>query len=231
MIISIHIPKTAGRSWRAQLESEFGSRLLLDKEFEKIDSIETYKEIFETNTPRADERKEALKAELNASRDELMRDYDVIHGHFVADKYMDIFPTTQFVAIFRDPYQQMVSAYYYIQREAGELFQKYNPTLLQFIELLSSMQAPFLGSIAIEELAMVGLTEEYERSVALFEAIFGKKISHEFKRVNTNPDRKENGYEIDDEVKEAVDRHCSADVELYQRAQARFLELANQHGV
>jgi hypothetical protein len=231
MIISIHIPKTAGRSWRAQLESEFGSRLLFDQEFEKVDSIETYREIFEKNTPRADAREKTLKAELHERRAALMRDYDVIHGHFVADKYLDIFPTTDFVAFVRDPYQQMISAYYYIKREAGDLFKKYNPTPLQFIELLSNMQAPFLGSIAIEELAMVGLTEHYERSVALFEAIFGKKISHGYRRVNTNPDRQGDAYEVDADVKEAVDRYCSADLELYQRAQKRFLELADQYGV
>ena len=231
MIISIHIPKTAGRSWRAQLASEFGDRLLLDKEFEKVDSIETYKEIFGAYAPNTDVQGSTPKDELREQRDALMRDYDIIHGHFVADKYTGLFPTTQFVAVFRDPYQQMVSAYHYIKREAGELFQKYNPSLPQFIALLSNMQSPFLGSISLDDLAMVGITEQYERSVALFEAIFGKKISHDVKRENTNPDRQGDTYEIDPDVKEAVDRHCAADIELYQRAQQRFEQLASQYGV
>jgi hypothetical protein len=231
VIISIHIPKTAGRSWQAQLASEFGPRLLLDKEFEKVDSIETYKEIFQAYAPQLDTGEKAPKDGLREQRDELMRDYDIIHGHFVADKYTDIFPTTHFVAIFRDPYQQMVSAYHYIKREAGELFQKYNPTLPQFIALLSNMQSPFLGSISLEQLAMVGITEQYERSVALFEAIFGKKISHDLKRENTNPERQGDAYEISAEIKEAVDHYCANDVALYRRAQERFLHLANHYGV
>jgi len=232
MLISIHIPKTAGRSWQAQLESEFGSRLLYDEEFEnKVDSLEAYKEIFEKNTPRADMRDKAQKAKLREQRDALMRDYDVIHGHFVADKYLGVFPVTDFMAIFRDPYQQMVSAYHFMKRKEGDLFRKYNPTIPQFIEAFSNMQAPFLGSLALEELVMVGITEQYDRSVALFEAIFGKKISRELKRVNTNPDRQGDAYVIDANVKAAVDRYCSADIELYQRAQVKFQQLASHYGV
>ena len=73
---------------------------------------------------------------------------------------------------------------------------------------------------------MVGLTEQYERSTALFEAIFSKKFPRGLVRVNTNPDRQRDAYEIEAVVKKAVDRYCSADVELYQRAREMFLRLA-----
>jgi len=232
MRVSIHIPKTAGQSWEAQLGASFGPRLLLDKEFEdKVNSIESYREIFEKNTPRAEMRDREQRAKLLEQRETLMRDYDAIHGHFVADKYVGVFPATDFVATFRDPYQQMVSAYYFMKRKEKESFEKFNPTLPQFIAAFSNMQSPFLGSVTLGDLAMVGLTEQYERSVALFEAIFGKKISQDMRRVNTNPDRQGATYEIDAEVKAAVDHHCAADIELYRRAQERFQKLASRYGV
>lgn len=98
MIISIHIPKTAGNAFKEMLTEAYGERVRAD-----------YGDWVGVNTPEAIARREARTEKARANKDELLRKYDIIHGHFKADKYMGLFPRTDLVAFFRDPYQQAIS--------------------------------------------------------------------------------------------------------------------------
>ena len=225
MIVSIHIPKTAGRSFRMRLEAGFGARAYFD-----------YGDWVGYDTPETVARRAGRVAEMRQRRDALVRDYDLIHGHFIPDKYVDLFPT-EFVAFFRDPYQQAVSNYQFLSRNPGidhpgvKVFHETKPTLTEFIALTPSVQSVFLGSLSIDELAVVGLTEQYERGVALFGAVLGRPLQAESERGNVNPDRPGETYAIEQDVRRAVEVHRGADVELYRRARERFAQLAARYGV
>jgi hypothetical protein len=105
MILSLHVPKAAGNSFRALLQTHFGERLRLD-----------YGDWAGFNVPAAIERRDARTREARGRRDEFLEKYDAIHGHFIADKYLGLFPTADFVAFFRDPYQQALSHYCFLLR-------------------------------------------------------------------------------------------------------------------
>jgi hypothetical protein len=222
MIVSVHIPKTAGRSFRTGLEAAFGSRVLFD-----------YRDAVGINTPQAHTRRALNMAETRARREELLSNYDVVHGHFIADKYAGLFPSTSFSAFFRDPYQQIFSLYHFFKRTPGapgihpgaSLFRKIQPTILEFIEAVPNVQSSFLGRVAVEDFEMVGLTEQYDRSVALFGSIFGKKLPPQLGRINVNPERRGDFYEISPALRRAVERHSAGDVELYRRACELFARL------
>ena len=226
MIVSIHIPKTAGTSFGMRLEDKFGLRLLKD-----------YGDWVGLDTPEANALRAARDAETRARRDELLRDYDIIHGHFVADKYVGLFPVAAFTAFFRDPYQRAVSHYEFLLRYPKldhpwiRQFHESRPALADLLKLFPNYQSIFLGQVAIEDFAVVGLTEQYERSVALFEAVFGRKLPPEVARGNVNPDREGDAYPIDPAVRRAIDIHHAADVELYRRACERFAQLAARYNV
>ena len=227
MIISIHIPKTAGRSLRLRLEASFGARILTD-----------YGDWIGYDTPETIARRAQRTAEMRVRRDELIRDYDLIYGHFIADKYAGLFPATQFTAFFRDPYQQAVSQYQFLLRLGAERdspgireFRRLRPSLPEFIAATPNTQAAFLGHVAIEDFAMVGLVEQYDRGVALFEATFRLKLAPESVRANVNPERPRDGYVIDPSVHRAIDTHRAADVELYRRATELFERQAARYGV
>jgi hypothetical protein len=217
MIISIHIPKTAGTTFLRRLQASFGPRLLCD-----------YGDWVGIDTPEANKRRTIRTAEMRVRRDELMRDYDVIHGHFIADKYAGLFPVTSFAAFFRDPYQQAISNYQYLLRHPEidhpgvKAFHKIRPSLLEFVAMTPDAQSTYLGQMVLDDLAMVGLTEQYERSVALFESVIGRKLSPVASRENINMDRTGDAYVIDPSVRKAVNLHHAADVELYARARERF---------
>jgi hypothetical protein len=223
MIISIHVPKTAGTSFGQSLKATFGERLLLD-----------YGDWAGFNSPEAIARRAARAVQMRARRDELLERFDLIHGHFVADKYLDLFPHTDFVAFLRDPYQQTLSNYFYLlrnpqlqdQHPAVKVFHEAKMTIFDYLSWneVRNPQAAFLGSIPVESLAMIGLTEQYVRSVALFNAVFGYNISSDFAS-NVNSERQEVNYEISHELRKAIDRFRGADLDLYRRAKEIF---ANQ---
>src|SRR5664279_122190 len=105
MILSIHVPKAAGNSFRELLRTEFGDRLMKD-----------YGDWAGCRVPEAIERCRARTLTMRSRAHELLAKYDIIHGHFAVDKYLGLFPNEEFVAFFRDPYQQSVSHYYFLLR-------------------------------------------------------------------------------------------------------------------
>jgi hypothetical protein len=226
LIVSIHIPKTAGRSFGSRLSLAFASRALFD-----------YGDVIGFDTPEAVAHCERRMAEMRARKDELLRDYTVIHGHFIADKYVALFPRTGFTAFFRDPYQQTVSHYQFfahhpeIDHPAIRRFHEARMSLPEFCAVFPNIQSKFLGRIAVEDLAMVGLMEQYERSVALFEAVFGHHLSQERPRENVNPARHQGLYPIDPATRRAVDTHRAGDIELYRVACEEFARLSDKYGV
>jgi len=227
MIIAVHIPKTAGTSFRQRMARSFGSRMLHD-----------YGDSVGLNTPAAETWRAIRMAKLRARRDELLRNYDLIYGHFVADKYVGLFPTTHFVGFFRDPYQQILSLYYFIMRPPVngyvhplvQRFRELRPTLMDFIEAAPNIQSTYLGRISIDDFTIVGLTEQYERSVVVFETVFDCKLPVDLEHINVNPHQGGRPYAIEQAVRDAIDRHSPADVDLYVRARERFSSLAIRFG-
>jgi hypothetical protein len=172
-----------------------------------------------------------------ARAEQVAQEFDIIHGHFTARKYVDVFPNTAFVTFVRDPYQHAISTYEHAVRAQGldhpgyRAFKEANMSLLDLVEAYPNHQSLYLAGIPIDEFAMVGMTDRYERSVALFEAIFGTTMPRVQSRRNANPKKGLDDYEISAELREAVQRHRAEDIELYRRAGERFDALCRAQGV
>jgi hypothetical protein len=231
MIVSIHVPKTAGISFQALLKDEFGERVLFD-----------YGDWVGLETRGMRDYKKSRALEMRARRDELLRDYDVIYGHFEADKYLDLFPVTDFSAFFRHPYQQIISLYNFLARgrpndetnylHAGvKLFHTVKPTLLEFVEILPNIQSNFMGKLKADDLAVVGLMEQYDRSVLLFSKVFGRTLRSGVEKLNVDPNRNQSIYDVDPVVRVAIDKYCAEDMELYRCASERFSALAKKYDI
>jgi hypothetical protein len=226
MIVSIHIPKTAGKSFRLRLEAAYGARMLSD-----------YADWIGLDSPEVLAQRAEQAAKMRARRDDIARDYDLIYGQFIADKYLGQFPATEFTAFFREPCQRAVSHYEFLLRHPDldhplvRRFHETRPPLPELLKAVPNYQSIYVGRLSIEDFAMVGLTEQYERSVALFEAVFRRKLPPETERANVNPHRNNAVYAIDPAVKQAVETYSPADVELYRRACERFARLAAKYNV
>jgi len=222
MILSVHVAKAAGNSFRELLKAKFGERMMGD-----------YGDWAGFDTPEANQRRSSRTAAMRSRAAELVEKYDVIHGHFQADKYLDLFPRADYIAFFRDPYQQSVAHYYFLlrnpQREHPEerIFHEAKMTLHDYLEwdAFRNHQSQYLGTIPIDAFAMVGLSEQFGSSIARFSSIFGYQLGEE-RFANVNPDRELSGYPIDADVRRAVNKYRAADIELYRRAQEIFAKQA-----
>jgi hypothetical protein len=226
MILSIHVPKAAGNSFRELLRAEFGVRLMSD-----------YGDWAGCKVPEAIERCQSRTLKMRSRRDELLEKYDIIHGHFAADKYLGLFPSEDFVAFFRDPYQQAVSHYYFLLRNPQrdhleeKIFHEAKMTLHDYLrwDAFHDQQSQYLGTLSIEDLAMVGLSEEFYRSVHLFNSIFGCDLrGGNF--LNVNPDTQGGPYNIDSEIRRSVQKYRAADIDVYRRAKEIFKRQTAKEG-
>ncbi len=108
-LISIHIPKAGGTSFRKVLQHWFGNKFYLHY---------------------YNEAKKEMPAKLE------LKPGMCIHGHFNASRGFGIMhyygDATQFITILRDPFDILVSRYYYVKmrEKAGTSFRDGKPTTL-----------------------------------------------------------------------------------------------------
>jgi len=90
MIVSVHVPKCAGTSFRNILDVIFGDGIW-----------HNYGTIFTRDQAVA----QSIPARARA-----------IHGHFIADAFDDLFPKRRLITWVRDPVERVVSNYYHCLR-------------------------------------------------------------------------------------------------------------------
>lgn len=217
MIISVHIPKTAGTSFRISLAQAIGSRLHLD-----------YGDWLELRTTEVQAHNARRREQALAKARDLETAHDIIHGHFSATKYDGVFAQIHLVTFLRDPVQQTISAFYEAQRSkraphpAIAMVHEAGMGLAEFAEAFPNHQSLYLAGLDIQAFDMVGITEDYPRSVAMFRDRFRVDVSGNG-RENVNP-AAQGGYQIDQSMRRAIERTREIDIELYRRACERFAD-------
>ena len=99
MLISIHVPKTAGSSFRSSLQEAFGDRMLLHYSTQPISSYMR-------------DKAARLRCKFNVScRSGAFRRYEAIHGHFVADTFNSLPFPKRFCIFLRRPVERVISHY------------------------------------------------------------------------------------------------------------------------
>jgi hypothetical protein len=222
LIISVHIPKTAGTSLGRGLRDCFGNRLLED-----------YGDRPLSNTPEDEARREAARAQVRENGADLLKRYDAVHGHFIADKYESLPGDVKFCVILRDPVDRVASHY----RQWTELPNPVNAMSRKVIEEgldlptfaalpgQANLYRLFLGKVPLEGFAVVGLTEAYEETLRLFEAVTGVAV----------PRRQDNAAKGKSALDEAERRSLAAsqpeNMRLYDAARRRFEILCQRNGI
>ncbi|MCK4568776.1 MAG: sulfotransferase family 2 domain-containing protein [Bacteroidales bacterium] len=157
-LISLHIPKTAGTSFRNILKEVYGS----------------------SHVARLDIRK---NIELNGKiykGSKLKTGVRVIHGHFSfqnLSEYFEISEGTPVITWFRDPAERVVSNFYYLekilrskmnsQQKDLNLLSKMQKTLLEYAatDVNRNRMSKFMTGTSPEDLFFIGLTDHYEEDM------------------------------------------------------------------
>ncbi len=218
MLISVHLPKTAGSSFLTAIEQHYGARLIQDYGDRPI------------NKPTFRRNYDAVQGcLLNMGSRSRFRHIDCIHGHFMPLKYLLLKAGTkkQFVVWMRDPVERLASHYLYWIRnynpiDAGRLHRKVVEekwTLERFClgPEMRNVYSKFFWGFPLRRFNFVGITEFYDSEIEYFsEHVIGAKV--ESMRVNVNPNPVQNSYIDDPDFRLQIQAHHAADVAMYEQA-------------
>jgi hypothetical protein len=232
LVISVHIPKTGGTSFVDLLKIVAEEVLYLDYGNDVFAGTAVYR-----RGQRVEETFESIK-DLQS-----LPGRSVIHGHFRIDRYLGRFPDAAYVTWLRDPVERIASHYFFWQRAAYTDGFMADPlcnrvitekmSLLQFAELdrVRNRQSAFLQPLGPKGCDFVGITEEYDRSVKLFQRLFCLEINITPQVERKNPDRLGSVYELEPDVRKKVLDLNQLDVETYREGRDRFHALCDAVGI
>ena len=221
MLISFHLPKAAGISFRHSLEDYYGKHAI------KKDYLD-----YPMNTPPVIRNLSALKNSLSY-KFKTFPEVECIHGHFLPLKYRFLKQQpgyVKFVTWMRDPAERIASQYYYMLRNYTPKIGKTQPLYKRIIEEKWSLERyclspefkntcnQLLWGFPVSRFDFIGIVEDYEEELSYFSQHFlGRTILKGY-RDNTNPSVGRTSYFKDLALKSKVSRYHAKDVALYEYA-------------
>jgi hypothetical protein len=204
MIVSVHVPKCAGTSFRRVLNEVCGARIW-----------DNYGTIFSRAQARADLVPTGTR---------------FIHGHFLADAFDDLFPDRRLVTWVRDPVERLLSNYYHFLRspdmrdDCCRALHERKLDLRQFADLewMRNYTGHYLAHKPVEDFEFVGIAERFEESVRRFCETFGFRDTQRVPRDNTNPDRDGASYAVSPEDRAYILERNADDLAWYREASERL---------
>jgi hypothetical protein len=222
LIVSLHMPKTAGNSLKVVLDEHFGDAM-------KSDYLD-----YPMHVSPPERHRQAIESCLEAAG--TYSDYEAIrciHGHFLPVKYLLLADTrpTVFVTWMRDPIERLVSHYHY-------WFDAYDPdspdtrplhrrvveeqwSLEKFCLStdMRNLYSQFLWGFPLERFDFIGITENYEADLRRLSRVYlGREM--QARVVNPRKSPRPAGEELGGRLRGQVEEWHAADIDLYRRALA-----------
>lgn len=209
-LISVHIPKTAGTSFRNTLRTVYGEdhvvRLDITLEEEHIRLNE-----MAWNGPRLSSR------------------IKVAHGHFSPTLFQKYFRATEadFITWLRHPVERVISNYFYLVKRLEEELQEEQKGLNILSKLQRSLEeyasAPlnqnrmskFLSGRSLEDFAFVGIQEHYEADLQRLAQLLNWPLAPHFKHNVTGK-----SYEVSTDIRRQIAAYNEEDMRLYEKGLA-----------
>ncbi len=140
-------------------------------------------------------------------------------GHFHGNKYLPLFGNkAKWCTFLRDPVQRVLSEYKHLVRNYG-----YTGDIAEFCAQSSECdkQSEYIGSIGFEDMYFLGVTEQYHRSIQLFNKLSGMAVP--YLEANKGKKRVNDTHDISSKVVSLIEENNKSDVELYRSA-LKFFE-------
>jgi len=217
MIISIHIRKCAGTTFRKSLANYFGERVLFD-----------YGDEVGSTWPSSLKKRQQSLANAKKNKNPTQSNFDVIHGHFYRDKYDFLDPGKRYITFLRDPVSRTLSNYFYLKRNLERenpdalIVNKLGFSLREYIQHpdCRNLQSQYLKTNTLAEFEFVGITEEYNSSIDKLNATLGIDLTtSDAENVN---DKAAEDYDVTPDIFNLIQKCNPEDLRLYELALNRL---------
>ena len=202
LILSIHIPKTAGQSFIRILQQAYGQE-----------------QVLHINRGKLIRTKQQLKA-LSPNR------FKVIHGHLPYQEFLSPHNTdcTKIITFLRDPVERVLSNFRYYRRmkderiKAGKKVRHYHD-LQDFIQLeeRQNVMTSFLNGLELEALFFLGFQEDFRQDVKLLARKLEWDVPESAYETRKNTT---SAATVSDTIRNQISDLNKLDVELYNRARS-----------
>lgn len=207
-LVSIHIPKTAGTSFRNTLKEVYGEQ--------KVQRLDIGDKKFHL---------EQVPFQL----DKLPKEIEVVHGHMVYHLLEEKFNISNKIPVItwlRDPVDRVISNYKYLSKRLAEeldeegkglnILSKMQRTLMEYAhdERNRNRMSKFLSGIQPEELFFIGLTKHYSEDLKYLSQLLNWK-KYEEHRYNVTG---RSTADATAEERKTIEKLNALDVDLYQKA-------------
>jgi hypothetical protein len=220
LLISVHLPKTAGTSFEGALRSHFGEGLRLDYGAKPL------------HQSRARRRLQAIEGAIGHGRHGLGESgIACVHGHFLPLSYRWIRCAGPriFVTWLRDPVERLASHYQHWRRvdrppdtdllHVRMLEEDWSFERFALGRELRNIYSEFLWGFPLRSFAFVGISEHYAEDLDDFgRRILGSALAYREER--RNPAADAGGYAIDSALRRRIEEFHAADLRLYEKALA-----------
>lgn len=159
----VHIPKTAGTSFRESAKKRWGERKVWSDYGNTRHSSDPVRLLIH-------EQRDYF-AFQNAMQAKRVR---MLSGHAPVRYYRRIFPAANIITFLRDPIDRTISHYYTACSRQG-----FNGNFEAFCNIPEhqNVQSRYLEQMPVEALGFVGLTERYSEGLEIFNKSFAQKLS------------------------------------------------------
>lgn len=226
MLISVHMPKTAGLSFRASLEEHFGGGFRHDYQDYPL-------------AQPAPARRERAVAWGEAARVEQFAGVGCIHGHFLPRKYLPLADKLdcRFVTWLREPLARLVSHYAYWQRAYDPASTQTSLLHRRVIEEgwtlrrfclapeLRNVYTEFLWGFPPARMDFIGISEFFAEDLRYFSQLeLGNRMEPQTLNRRSEPGDFAPETALTESDREEIRAFHAADLALYQQALARRRE-------
>ena len=199
----VHIPKTAGTSFRKSAEEQY--RSIGDYGKDSIHTSEVVKE-------------HCYKVEDFYVLKELFnKKNQIFSGHFLSKKYLDFVNVRQIISFVREPLEQVISHYNHYVSHLG-----YKGKFDDFIKVPRhcNIQSRYLNSLPVSLYGFIGLTANYEESLDFINQSYGLEIKA--KQDNIGQQTIQNKDDLTSKQRDVLEHYNSKDVILFNEVKTLF---------
>jgi hypothetical protein len=203
----IHIPKTAGTSFKRAAEKYFGEDgVARNYGMKSVETTPWVKDVVLQNKDFP-----ALHSQL------MSKGIGLYTGHIIALPTANVFPIRNIVTFVRRPQAQVLSHYYHYTRWYG-----YENTIEAFVSNpgFKNLQSRHLKDLPLQLLGFVGVTEKYAQSIAMYNSFSGFNL--EVRQDNSNSHNTSDV--VSDDLTALIEKHNKDDGILYEQVTSLFSE-------